>query len=38
MVVGMVVGERVHQRLSDARFQKVVAVLLVASGIALALK
>jgi uncharacterized membrane protein YfcA len=38
MVVGMVVGERLHQRLSDARFQKVVALLLVASGIALALK
>ncbi|MEJ2176148.1 MAG: sulfite exporter TauE/SafE family protein [bacterium] len=38
MVLGMVVGERVHQRLSDARFQKVLAVLLVASGIALALK
>ena len=38
MVVGMVVGERVHQRLSDARFRKVVAVLLVVSGIALALK
>jgi uncharacterized membrane protein YfcA len=38
MVVGMLVGERVHQRLSDARFQKVVAVMLVASGIALALK
>ncbi|MDX1375482.1 MAG: sulfite exporter TauE/SafE family protein [Burkholderiales bacterium] len=38
MVIGMIAGERVHQRLSDARFQKVVAVLLVASGIALALK
>jgi len=38
MALGMVVGERVHQRLSDARFQKVLAVLLVASGIALALK
>jgi len=38
MVLGMVVGERVHQHLSDARFQKVVAVLLVVSGIALALK
>jgi uncharacterized membrane protein YfcA len=38
MIVGMVVGERLHQRLSDARFQKVVAVLLVASGVALLLK
>ena len=38
MVLGMLVGERLHQRLSDTRFQKVVAVLLVASGIALALK
>ena len=38
MIVGMVAGERLHQRLSDARFEKIVAVLLVASGIALALK
>jgi len=38
MIVGMLVGERLHQSLSDARFQKVVAVMLVASGIALALK
>jgi uncharacterized membrane protein YfcA len=38
MIVGMVVGERLHQHLSEVRFQKVVAVLLVVSGIALALK
>ena len=38
MVVGMVAGERLHHRLSEVRFQKVVAVLLVLSGIALALK
>ena len=38
MIVGMVLGERVHHGLPEALFKRVVAVLLVASGVALLLK
>ena len=38
MMVGMVLGERVHHGMPEAIFRRVVAVLLVASGIALLLK
>ena len=38
MAIAMLVGERVHQRMSEGRFQRVVALILVASGIALLLK
>lgn len=38
MVVAMLAGERVHQRMSEGRFQRVVALILVASGVALLLK
>jgi uncharacterized membrane protein YfcA len=34
----MLIGERVHQRMSEGRFQRVVALILVASGIALLFK
>jgi len=38
MVIGMIAGERVHRRLTEGRFQRAVALVLVASGIALLLK
>lgn len=38
MAVAMLAGERVHQRLSEGRFERVVALVLVASGIALLFK
>ena len=38
MLVGMVLGERVHHGMPEMTFKRVVAVLLVASGVALLLK
>ena len=38
MVVGMVLGERVHHGMPETIFKRVVALLLVASGVALLLK
>ena len=38
MAVGMLAGERLFVRLDQARFERVVALLLAASGVALLLK
>jgi uncharacterized membrane protein YfcA len=38
MVIAMLLGERLHRRLSEGRFQRVVALVLIASGIALLFK
>ena len=38
MIVGMVLGERVHHGMREQVFKRVVALLLVASGVALLLK
>ena len=38
MVIAMLAGDRWHARLDQARFERVVAVLLAASGVALLLK
>jgi uncharacterized membrane protein YfcA len=38
MVLGMVLGERVHHGIEETLFKRVVAALLVASGIGLLLK
>jgi uncharacterized membrane protein YfcA len=38
MVVGMLAGDRWHARLDQAKFERVVAVLLAASGVALLFK